>query len=254
MKRIAKRIDEAQELTVFVVGDSITEGFRATSPNNNYTAVFAKGLAERYADCDCYVERYDGKRHPTPDAETLPLLRYDGPFVVREGSGKRITVVKSGIGGNTVKRMLNRVDDFIGKEFGGKVADIYFVMAGINDALKNNPAKYVTVDVFGEHLETLIGAMKNGTPDSDIVFMTPTYNDRGETAVSHLEPYSDKMKEVAERYGIPVIDQHALWMAHLKPGADGCGQGDWLAGDACHPSDIGHKAIAEEMLRAIFEN
>ena len=94
MQRIAKRIDEAQELTVFVVGDSITEGSRATSPDNNYIAVFAKCLAERYADCDCRVERYDGKRHPTPDAETLPLLRYDGPFTVREGDGKKITVTE----------------------------------------------------------------------------------------------------------------------------------------------------------------
>ena len=252
MQRIAKRIDEAQELTVFVVGDSITEGSRATSPDNNYIAVFAKCLAERYADCDCRVERYDGKRHPTPDAETLPLLRYDGPFTVREGNGKKITVVKSGIGGNTVRRMLNRADDFIGKAFGGRVADIYFVMAGINDALKSNPAKYVTVDVFGENLTELIGEMRKRTPDADIVFMTPTYNDKGETATSHLEPYVDKMKEVAAQNGIPVIDQHALWMAHLKPGTEGCGQGDWLAGDACHPSDIGHKAIALEMMRAIF--
>jgi len=252
MQRIAKRIDEAEELTILVVGDSITEGFRATSPDNNYTAVFAKELAEHYADCDCRVERYDGKRHPTPDAETRPLLRYDGPFVVREGSGRKITVVKSGIGGNTVKRMLNRADDFIGREFGGRTADIYFVMAGINDALKKDPAKYVPVEVFGEHLKALIGEMKKRTPDADIVLMTPTYNDNGETATSHLEPYVDKIKAVAAQNGIPVIDQHALWMAHLKPGTAGAGQGEWLAGDTCHPSDIGHKMIACEMMRAIF--
>ena len=251
---IVERLEKAEKYTIFVVGDSITEGARATGREKTYTAVFTEGLAKKFPERT--VIRYDGKRQPVPDAELLPLECYEGPFAVQNGNEKTITVVRSGIGGNTVKRMLNRQNDFIGKKFDGNRPDLYIIMVGINDALKQDASKYVTHDVFYQHLGSLIDAIENGEPDADVILMTPTYNDRGETNESHLAPYVAEMRRICNERAIPIIDQHRLWMEHMTVGGENYGQGDWLCGvngDSCHPCDKGHAVIANEMLRAIFE-
>lgn len=252
---IARRIDDAEDFTLFVVGDSITQGTRATDDEHTYTAVLARLLAERYATAS--VVRYDGKVKsalPSWEWELLPLRDYAGPISVKEGDGKCVTVVRSGIGGNTVRRLLNRKDDFIGKAVGGKEADLYTVMVGINDAL-NDPRKFVPPAVYKNDLEELVKELESGNPDADLIFITPSYNDDGTRHESHLAPYALAMKEVAEKYGIPLIDMHAVWMAHLACGAPNYGQGDWLSGhpgDSCHPSNEGHAVIANEIYRHIF--
>ena len=129
-------------------------------------------------------------------------------------------------------------------------------MVGINDALRQDPRKYVTPDVFSSDLNELIDSIEGGAPSADIILMTPTYNDTGESAESHLLPYANAMRRISAERKIPLIDQHRLWMEHLTVGGENSGQGDWLCGavgDHCHPADVGHAVIANEMLRAIFE-
>lgn len=253
VQSIVERMRDAEQYTVFVVGDSITEGARATDDEHTYTAVFARGLAERLPNRR--VIRYDGKRYPTKDAELLPLMTYGDPIVIRQGGDKTLTVVRSGIGGNTVQRMLNRRDDFIGREVGGRCADLYIVMVGINDALRSDASKFVSPEVFASNLNRLLDWLEQGNPAADLILMTPTYNDRGLEPSSHLTPYADAMRATAARRQIPVVDQHRLWMAHLTVGANNYGQGDWLSGvegDSCHPSNLGHEIIANELLRCLF--
>ena len=96
----------------------------------------------------------------------------------------------------------------------------------------------------------LVNQIRAAHPDADIVFMTPTYF--GSTGTS-LDMYAKKMTELGEKLHIGVIDLHKLWMDHWIEGAEHYGQGDWLTTDDCHPSDIGHKAMAEEMMRCFFE-
>ena len=253
LQEIAARIDGAEELTVFVVGDSITEGARATDAEHTYTAVLARGLAERYGDRT--VIRYDGQRYPTPDAELRPLMTYGTPVIVQEGTGGRLTVVRSGIGGNTVRRILTRRRDFTKTEPCGRAADLYIMMMGINDALSSDPAKYVSPHGFAEDLRRLAETLDRENPDADVIWMTPTYNDYGVERVSRLDAHAEQMRVVAREYGIPVIDQHRLWMEHLTVGEANYGQGDWLSGaegDKCHPGDRGHGVIAEAILNELF--
>ena len=254
-KDIKAKFESSRDYTVFVVGDSITEGARATDREKTYTAVFAKKIAERYKGRT--VIRYDGKRYDHPDAELMPLSTYGEPICVQSGGEGKITVVRSGIGGNTVRRMLSRRTDFIDREVGGNAADLFIVMVGINDALRQDASKYVTHEVFFEHLAELIKVIDSSSKPADIIFMTPTYNDGGTSGESHLEPYADEMRRISKENGIPLIDQHSLWMHHLTVGGENYGQGDWLCGvkgDYCHPGNVGHEAIANEMIRAIFES
>ena len=251
---IVRRMSDSEEYVLFSVGDSITEGLRTSSAEATYTARLARGLAEQFPGRT--VLRYDGLRKDTSDGELFPVRVYDGPHCVQEGTDKQITVVRSGIGGNTVRRLLNRKNDFIGKQIEGRCADLFLIVSGINDALDCDPTKYVTAKQYGLDLCELLDEIQAADPTADVILMTPTFNDYGTEAVSTLDPYVAVMKEVAARRHIPVIDLHRLWMEHLVMGAENSGQGDWLISpdDHCHPSDKGHAAIAEFILNELFEN
>jgi lysophospholipase L1-like esterase len=253
MQEIVTKMTEAQKYTVFVVGDSITAGFNATDSEHTYTACFARGLAAHFPERR--VSRYDGIWYPTKDHALRPLKSYEGPITVQEGT-RQLTVVRSGIGGNTVRRMLDRKEDFIGKELGGSTADLYIIMVGINDALSNDPTKFVEPEIFEAHLHELLNDIEQGNPMADVILMTATYNDEKIETASCLEPYVERMRSVAETRELPLIDQHRVWMEHYRADAPNYGQGDWLSGvdgDFCHPSDRGHRAIANEMIRCMFE-
>ena len=83
--------------------------------------------------------------------------------------------------------------------------------------------------------------------------MTPTYYDRGTERKSCLDPYAVAMKAVASERNVPMIDLHRLWMDHMCLNGENYGQGSWLNGDRCHPSDEGHAAIAHEIARCLME-
>ncbi len=253
VKQIADKMTSAQNYTVFIVGDSITEGARATDDDRTYTAVFAKGIASHFPTRR--VIRYDGVRQQAENAALLPLRDYGEAICIQDGSEGVLTVIRCGIGGNTVKRIYNRKGDFIGNPI-CEHPDLYIVMAGINDSISANADKYATPEEYGKNLCELYDALRCGAPDADIIFMTPTYNDDGTSRNSSVSPYAEKMREICKEKQIPIIDQHSLWMSHLCIGGDNYGQGEWLCGvegDFCHPSDIGHAAIANEMLARLFE-
>lgn len=252
LEEIAKKLEASREYCLFFVGDSITEGAGATSAEETYVAHVARGLAREYPKKR--VVRYDGIRRATEDSPLLPLLTYGEPIEVQAGEGGAITVVRSGIGGNTVRRLLNRKSDFIGKELGGRRADLFLINVGINDALRSDSRKYVPSTVYGEHLSLLLDELERGTEGADVILMTPTYNDDGTSRESCLAPYADRMRAIASARQIPLIDLHGAWMDHLTVGGEAYGQGAWLTGitgDFCHPSDIGHAAIARLVLEKL---
>lgn len=242
---IRERLKVGGIFTLQCVGDSVTQGTNHCRPEETYTAKLASCFAEKFGDA-C-VMRYDGR----VVNELAPLDGFDGPILVRFGEKGRINVIRNGVGGNTVARLMNRADDFTG-EVAGFRPDITTVMCGINDALAEEPKKYVTDAVFKENYRRLIGMIQKENPDTEIVLLTPSYNDSGDKTESRLDPYCARVHELAKEYGLDLIDVHALWMNHLEVGGEHYGQGDWLSdckGDMCHPSPKG----AEMTARFIFE-
>lgn len=253
MNDIVKKIDNSEKYVIFTVGDSITEGIGLKNDEDTYTAALARGIAEIYPERS--VQRYDGKRFLTHNAELLPIEHFDGPFTVSTGGEKSITVVRCGVGGNTVKRLLDRRSDFIGKMLEGKSADLFLICVGINDSLKEDAEKYVTEKQYGDNLNCLISEIKAAMPNADIILMTPTYNDAGLSLESSLDAYANEMIAIAKKHELPVIDLHKMWVEHTVIGGNNYGQGEWLSGrkgDCCHPSAKGHAAIASEILRCIW--
>lgn len=244
LARIAKKIKRSDNYTIFTIGDSVTYGDKTSSDEATYTAQFAKMLGEKLPDKT--IIRYDGKG-PTPS--TAPLS-YTNPVTVQTGTtDKKVTVVRGGVCGDTIKLITERSSDFIGKQIDGNTGDLFIISAGINDAGINGD-KYASPTKYRDQIEALVKQIRAAHPDADVVFMTPTYFGSTGTA---LDLYAKKMSELGEKLHIAVIDLHKLWMDHWIEGADNYGQGDWLTTDDCHPSDVGHKAMAEEMMRCFFE-
>lgn len=269
MEQIVNKIKNSSDYQIMMVGDSITygTGSRDDYPKTNnsspddektYVAVFARLLGQKLTNKTIlrYDGVYDGRKN---ENGTAYIHTYNGPVTVQSGSAGKITVVRSGIGGNTVARLLKRKSDFLGKAVANKAADLFIIKSGINDALNyvdSEGQKHLEPDVYKATLNTLLTEIAKSNPNADVILMTPTVNDdHTKQTYSQLDIYATKMKEVAAEWGVPVIDLHKLWMDHLDKNAANYGSGDWLTtkpGDLCHPSPKGHEAIAKEMIRALF--
>lgn len=253
LAKIVEHMAEDDDYLIFVIGDSVTQGSGASNPVTlDYTAQFTKKLAEHMPDKNVY--RIDGKPNGDYSAIQYPNKAKHVP-VQRVDGASEIAVARCGIGGNTVKSIIARSSDFIGKELRGRTGDLFIIMSGINDydSRTYDMSKYASPKQYQNQLNTLIDMIYEGHPDADIIIMTPTYvgNDG-----KGLDLYAKMIHELSSEREIAVIDLHKLWMDHWVEGAENYGQGDWLNsgedGDSCHPSDVGHEAIADEMIRCLF--
>lgn len=244
LAKITQKMAAADNYVIFSVGDSVTEGHGASSPDFTFTAQFAKMLGEQFSDKT--ILRIDGEKNSDKTAIIYP----ETSITVQNGTNGKITVVRCGIGGDTIKKITDRSTDFIGKEIDGQTGNLFIISSGINDAGMNNPQTYAPPAKYAQNINALLDKIYATHPDADIILMTPTYFGDGTT----LDKYSDAMKKVAADRNVAIIDQHQLWMDHKVEGAEHYGQGDWLTNDDCHPSDIGCEAMAKEMIRALFGN
>ena len=240
---ISKLLESKDRVTIDIVGDSITWGLNHCSEDETYSAYFAGLLAEKYSYVSVY--RYDGITHD----ELKSMERFSEPIQVSKvNCRKRIDVIKNGIGGKTVRRAINRLNDFSGTLANGETADVTFFMFGINDALKSDESKYVAPEKFYNDYKELLKKFR-ATEKSQIVIMSPTTNDQ------RIDEYAKLTKKIALENNILYIGQNELWNEHFDEDKPNFGHGDWLSGvsgDACHPTPAGARAIAEEMMRYVL--
>ena len=239
MKSFIRKLERNDDITMEFVGDSITHGLNHCREDETYVAKFALLISKRFKNYT--VCRYDG----VVADELSPMKSFDGPiFVSQKENQCRIDVIKNGIGGNTVMRAINRIDDFTGVLANGKAPDVIFMMFGINDALKSDSKKYVTAEQFKANYKALIAEVKKRNPNALIIMMGATTNDQT------IEEHCKKSKELADEESIPYIDLHKLWSEHFDANAENFGHGDWLANDkdACHPTPKAAHIMAENIL------
>lgn len=238
LKHMQTLIRNGGHVTLNFVGDSVTHGINHCTDDETYVAQFAAMMASGFPECT--VRRYDGIQ----GEELAPLLGFEGPILVSSGveNGGIIDVIRNGVGGNTVARAHKRIGDFTGVLANGRASDVTFLMFGINDALDNDPAKYVPVEVYRQNYLALLADIRRRDPQTAIVILSSTYN--GDS----IRPYCEAARRLAEDEGLPFVDLFALWMDHYDPAAPHFGQGDWLsdcAWDACHPTPKGAEATAK---------
>lgn len=234
------QLTDNQVRTIIFVGDSITWGLNHCAVEETYVAFFAAEMAHAFSKAK--VIRYDG----IVKDEQSPLLGYD-PVVVQEGTEGTIHIIRSGVGGNTVTRAMARKQDFTGILPSGTKADYIVTMFGINDALKADPAKYVSAEVFKENYRKLLRLLKEDAPNAKLVVMTATTNDQSIDA--HVRATYELIKE--ENVGL--VDMYALWQKQYDPKKDNFGYGDWLATDACHPTPKSAKIMGQKIFSELME-
>lgn len=243
-----RKIESKEDAVLCCVGDSITYGLIHCIAEETYTAKLAARFGFKYPDIT--VLRYDGN---CGSGEYDTINDYTGPILVHSGEKGCLTVIRNGVGGNTASRLTKRIDDFTVLLPNGVKPDVMTVMTGINDALSEDPNRYVTPEQFKLNYRELLKLTAERLPDTAIVLLTPSYNDMGVNCKSCLEPYCDVVKSLAKEYSLPLIDVHSLWMNHLIPGSEHFGQRDWLSDskyDSCHPTPLG----AEMTARYIFDS
>ena len=248
LAKIAQKMAESDSYLIFSIGDSLTEGQGASDRENlDYTAQFTKKLGEIFPEKSIY--RVDGKR----DNDTQTVRYPSNPRPIQKGTGtSKITVVRSGFGGHTVKKITARSSDFINKKIKGETGNLFIICSGINDSSMGNSEKYAIPPKYKQQLSDLVDMIYAAHPDAEVILMTPTYVGKDG---STLRMHANAMRALAEERQIALIDLNKLWMDHWIEGSENYGQRDWLNSgveDSCHPSDIGHEAIADEMIRALF--
>ena len=241
-KDVLKKIERGEDALIVMEGDSLTWGLNHCTPEETYCAQFTRLLANRFPRAK--VVRYDG----VVSKEGQPIDDYGHAIPVQLGEGQqKLTVVRSGVGGDTVLRLINRIEDFTGQVVDGRQPDLITIFLGVNDALDSDPYKYVSDRIFQIHYRMLLKEIQRRNPETAILLLTPSYNDLGQSERSCLDAYSERVKEVAGEFQLPLIDIHQKWMEHLQVGSENYGQRDWLSnqqGDSTHLSPRGAKVMA----------
>lgn len=239
---ISAMLEEKKHITIDIVGDSVTQGTDHCTDDETYAAQFANMLAKKYEKATVY--RYDG----IFGGEFLPIDHFEDAVLISTGNGKyQIDVIRNGIGGNTVRRAINRINDFTGLLANQRKADITIFMFGINDALKSDPKKYVSSSEFADDYRELLNKFKE-TEESEIVIMSATTNDQC------IDEHVKYTKLIAEEFGVLYVDQNSVWNKHYDKNAPNFGHGDWLSDvscDACHPTPKGAYMIAKTLFDCV---
>lgn len=207
--------------TFLFLGDSLTEGVRGTtSKAKGYTNVFAQ-----MSGATVYNYGIGGTRYAFQFQPTTHKPRHDMYFATR------VLDMKA-------------------------EADYVVVLGGANDYLNGDaPLGQMgdtTLCTFYGAVHDLFMRLQEKYPTATIIAVTPpkyialqsNINAVGAERVGGIEVYADAIKQVAEAFGIPVIDAYSEWAIDPRIDGDGEGKGH-ISADRLHPNDDGHRFMAE---------
>lgn len=205
---------------IIFLGDSITEGYCATSlAENSYWGVLGKlsgAIVKAYGICGTRIAKQHNITDPSVDSQYF------------------------------ITRVENMDAD----------ADVVVVFGGTNDYGHGDaPLGKMsdrTDDTFYGALHNLFTALIERYSNSLIVIMTPThrlneerlFNDRGIRNVASLREYVEAERQVAEYYSLPILDLYSI--SGLNPVIPKIQQ--MYMPDGLHPNNAGHELIARRII------
>lgn len=200
-------------LKINFLGDSITEGVGASSPEATYLKLIER--AETTAVCRNY-----GVGGTRISRQTMPseVEKWDHDFIERAAAMDRD-------------------------------ADAVVVFGGTND-FGHGDAKFGTmtdrsVYTFYGAMHALITQLLTDFPTATIVFMTPLHraDESAHDGNPNLQAYVDAIREVCAYYAIPVLDLYSV--SGIQPQFTPIRER--YAPDGLHPNDEGQKLIARRL-------
>ncbi len=208
---------ELKNKKIVFLGDSITEGYGTSSPDNCFTSLIAK-------DAECTTINYGiGGTRIAFQAGDDPVQSLD--FSTRGA----------------------KMDDD---------ADIVVIFGGVNDFCHGNAPIGTIADrtyhTFYGGCHQLMSSMLTKYPDKPILFITPIHYELEDdpkgynkpVGVALLKEYVDIIREVAEYYALPLLDLYKE--SGLQPAVPKIRE--MYMPDGLHPNDAGHRLIANKIL------
>lgn len=174
-------------------------------------------------------------------------------------------IINSGIRGNTTEMARERFEDDVLKHS----PDIAIIMFGINDSMvdvwKDPPESEsrVSKDQYENNLRYFVSELKK--INCTIIMMTPSpmcwterliqnygkppYNPDAEDGLNvTLDKYIPVMKKVAKEEGVTLIDINSEYRKYIEETGIKL---DDMHLDGMHPNNIGHKMVAEILIKEI---
>ena len=161
---------------------------------------------------------------------------------------KRIRVEIKGIASNRTYHLYDRLtNDCINLK-----PDVIVMLIGVNDAWENYvPEQYPPLlRPMEPHIREIYRRLKTELPDAQILYLMPFMIDSVEEKLPFhkiLDEYREKLKNIALENGAKVLDLQAVFNEVQKSVVP-----VELAIDGIHPTNLGHKIIAEAVEK-IFE-
>ncbi len=209
--------------TVAFLGDSITEGFCASSKDKTFVEVFKRITGSTVINYGIGGTRFAPQKSPSEDP------RYDEDFI------SRVPLMEQDV-------------------------DLIVVFGGTND-FGHGDAPFgeindVKPDTFCGSCDHLMKILIEKYPLKPIVFMTPLHRTGEDTLINKiglerkiLKEYVDIIRTKADKYSIPVFDLFSV--SGMQPNVEA--QNKLYFADGLHPNDLGHEKIAS-MLKQYLEN
>lgn len=166
---------------------------------------------------------------------------------------KRIAIVNSGIGGNTVDDLRSRwTDDCLAHR-----PDWLVVGVGINDLnqhLCGTARTPLSPEAYEEIYDGLIADTCRAVPGCRIVLLAPFYGSTDTRADSYrakvaalLPSYQAAVARIADRHGARLVDLHAVFQHHLRH----LPANVLFPDEPVHPGQTGHALIAHAVHAAL---
>ena len=214
---------ELKNKKIAFLGDSITEGVGVSAEDKIYWSLIAQKTGAK-----CYGYGIGGTRIAPQRVPTDFCPIADRHFA-------------------------SRVEEMISD------ADIVVIFGGTNDFGHGDAAlgdmNDRSEDTFYGAYHLLVEKIMARYPNSELVIVTPLhrelenslYNGYGVRRVGSLTTYVNAIRQVAEHYGLPVVDlfrdcKIQPQVEHLK---------ERYAPDGLHPNDEGHKLICKHILKTL---
>lgn len=127
--------------------------------------------------------------------------------------------------------------------------DVIIMLIGVNDAWENYvPEQYPPLTrPFEPHMREIFRRIKTELPQSQLLVMLPFLIDTVEEKYPFhkiLDNFREKLKTLAAEYGFETLDLQAVFneaQKNIQP--------KLLATDGVHPTKLGHKQIADAILK-----
>ncbi len=159
----------------------------------------------------------------------------------------RITVLNTGVAGNTIRDVCQRrqIDILELKP------DYVSIMCGVNDASRQfnifeDPSRFVPYDEFAERYEELVMDVLKST--KGMILLGPFFLEanRSDKVRVLIEKYASAVKSIAQKHRLTFVDNQALLDKYAEKNNVFS-----LSKDRVHMNTVGHMLLACEFLKAI---